>query len=111
MMYAFLVIAVIASVWLATSPDSRLTKNIAAALIVIFSLPNLDAAYWTAKVDTPEFFSSGLYRRYIAPGANVLVTPYFILGNSMLWQAQTEMYFRMAGGWMDHYPKNINVGQ
>ncbi len=105
MMYAFLVIAVIASVWLATSPASRLTKNIAAALIVIFSLPNLDAAYWTAKVDTPEFFSSGLYRRYIAPGANVLVTPYFILGNSMLWQAQTEMYFRMAGGWMGPLPE------
>ena len=103
-MYASLILAIITSFWLAASGVSVRTKRLVAALAVLFSLPNLDAHYWITKVDTPAFFSTGLYRKYIAPGENVVVTPYWILGNSMLWQAQTGMYFRMAGGWSGPLP-------
>jgi hypothetical protein len=98
-MYAFLIVAMIASLWLAANPAYRRTKYAAALLIVMFSLPNLSAAYWTSKVDTPVFFSNSLYRRYLGPDENVLFIPdtvYFT--SNMLWQAQTGMYFRMAGG-------------
>jgi len=75
MMYAFLLVAIITSLWLAASPAGRRTKNIGAGLIVMFSLPNLDAAYWTTKVDTPLFFSSDLYRRYLTPEENLVFMP------------------------------------
>jgi len=98
-MYAFLIVAMIASLWLASSPASRRMKYTAVFLIMMFSLPNLSSGYWTSKVETPEFFSSGLYRQYLAPDENVLFIPdtvYFT--SNMLWQAQTGMYFRMAEG-------------
>jgi hypothetical protein len=103
-MYAFLILAIVTSLWLAASAASVRTRRIVAALAILFSLPNLDAHYWITKVGTPAFFSAGLYRKYIAPGENVVVTPYWILGESMLWQAQTGMYFRMAGAWSDPLP-------
>jgi hypothetical protein len=95
----------ITSLWLAASPACRRTKYIGAILIIMFSLPNLRATYWTSKVDTPVFFSNSLYRHYLALDENVLFIPdtVFFTGN-MLWQAQTKMYFRMAGGWMGATP-------
>jgi hypothetical protein len=98
-MYAFLIVAMITSLWLAASPAYRRTKYVAAFLIVMFSMPNLSAGYWTSKVDTPAFFANDLYRHYLAPDENVLFIPdtVFFTGNT-LWQAQTKMYFRTAGG-------------
>ena len=66
---------------------------------MLFSLPNLDGRFWITKSDTPEFFASGLYKKYLTADESVLVAPYSLHGNSMLWQAQSGFYFRMAGGW------------
>lgn len=98
-MYAFLIVALITSLWLAASPARRRTKNAVVFLIVMFSLPNLDAEYWNTKVDTPAFFANDLYRHYLAPDENVLFIPdsVYFTGN-ILWQAQSKMYFRTAGG-------------
>jgi hypothetical protein len=103
-MYAMLITAIIMSLWLVTNTVSLRTRLVVAALAVVFSLPNLQAGFWVRKVDTPAFFSTGLYRKYITPNENVLITPYWLLGNSMLWQAQTGMYFRQAGGWTGPLP-------
>ena len=52
----------------------------------------------------PAFFGTGLYRQYLAPGETVIVLPYGILGEGMLWQATSGMYFRMAGGYVSFAP-------
>jgi len=92
-MYAFLIVAMIASLWLAASPAYRRTKYIGAILIIMFSLPNLSAAYWTSKVDTPVFFSKGIYRRYLAPDENVFfISDAVAFTSNMLWQAQTDLF-------------------
>jgi hypothetical protein len=109
MMYAFLIIAIITSLWFTTSTASNPMKYTAAAAIVLFSLPNFSSRYWASKVDTPAFFLRGLYRQYLAPNENLLVLPYFIFGNSMLWQGQTDMYFRMAGGWIGPLPDEYQL--
>ena len=67
-------------------------------------LPNLSASYWVTPAAIPAFFSTGLYRQYLAPGETVIVLPYGILGEGMLWQAATGMYFRMAGGYVTFAP-------
>jgi hypothetical protein len=56
MMYAFLLIAIITSLWFTTSTASNPMKYTAAALIVLFSLPNFGSRYGASKVDTPAFF-------------------------------------------------------
>jgi len=68
-------------------------------LAVVSLLPNP----WYSgshEVDTPVFFSNGIYRQWLAPNEIVLVLPYGLAGNSMLWQAQSDMYFRMQGGYV-----------
>lgn len=58
-MYAFLILAIVTSLWLATSSASARTKGAIAMLVVFFSLRNLDARYWSTKSDTPAFFFNG----------------------------------------------------
>lgn len=109
MMYAYLILAIIAALWIATSSARIGTKRVVVILAVLFSLPNFDACYWNSRLDTPDFFTKGLYKEYLIPGENVIVAPYWILGNSMLWQAQTGMYFRMAGGYSGPLPDDYKT--
>ena len=97
-LYAFLDLAIITSIWLATSTERTVSKYVISALAVLLLMPNLSARLWTTPLDIPSFFSNGLYRNYLAQGETVVILPYGIRGYSMLWQAETGMYFRMAGG-------------
>jgi hypothetical protein len=100
----FLCLGVILALW--SSDDSRglPLRLTAAALVIGFTLPNPSAMFWITADDTPAFFANGKYRDYVAPGANLLILPYGIDGNSDLWQSRSEMYFRMAGGYVGLSP-------
>lgn len=98
-LYLALIGAVITTLWLSSDQSSVYLRIGVAVLAFLFMLPNLSTRWWNTSLDTPTFFSSGLYRKYLARGENALVVPFGWSGNSMLWQAQTDMYFRMAGGW------------
>jgi hypothetical protein len=97
-MYSFLILALIVSLWLASADISRAVKIGVTIVIVAFNLPNLSGAFWTSAVDTPAFFSTGIYRHYLQRDEIVVVLPFADAGNAVLWQAQTQMYFRMAEG-------------
>ena len=77
---------------------------VAALAVVASTLPNLSASFWTSAIDVPPFFSDALYAKFLAPGETVVVLPYGINGNSMLWQLQSGWYFRMAGGYAGNPP-------
>ncbi len=98
MLFVFLTLAVTAALWMSDDRRSPAIRFATAAAVVVFMLPNPSAGFWTRPVDTPAFFSTGLYRKYLAKDETVVILPYGNLGNSMLWQAQTGMYFRMAEG-------------
>jgi len=104
MLYAFLDLAILTSIWLATSSAKTVSKYVIAVLAALFLMPNLSATSWSASVDTPSFFLDGLYKNYLAPDEIVVILPYGLRGNSLLWQAQTDIYFRMAGGYTGVMP-------
>ena len=104
MLYAFLDLAILTSIWLATSSTKSASKYAISVLAVLFLTPNLSAGFWIAPVDTPAFFLDGTYRTYLAPDETVVILPYGFRGNSLLWQAGTDMYFRMAGGYTGIVP-------
>ena len=99
-MYAFLAASLILAVWLASADASRRTKWALASLAVLLLLPDIPSGPWATPLGVPDFFAQGLYRRHLAPGVNAIVVPYSTRGGSMLWQAQSRMYFRMAGGYL-----------
>ncbi|MGH7814746.1 MAG: hypothetical protein ACREQI_12180 [Candidatus Binataceae bacterium] len=104
LIYGFLCLAIAVSIWFASNRiDSRVNAVIAAA-VVLFTLPQLSLSVQTRSDSSPEFFRHGLYRHYLKADENVLVLPAAAPGDGMLWQAETEMYFRMAGGNTGLYP-------
>jgi hypothetical protein len=94
--YAWLAAAVMASLWLAGRTGGA--RWVVAGLAILMLLPNLRGPFWNSPIERPEFFARGLYREHIREGANVLVVPYASMGHSMLWQAESGMYFPMPGG-------------
>jgi len=104
-MYAFLALAIIAARWFADDAVGRGAKLAGIAALAIFLAPNPSARFWIARVDLPAFFADGRYRQDLAPGETVVLLPYAGGGYSMLWQAESAMYFRMAGGWTSIMPR------
>ena len=98
-MYLMLAAALVASMWLASSSATMAVKCTVALVAVLFAMPRLSSRFWDTSVDTPSFFLSGAYRDYLQPAEIVLPMPYGWHGNSLMWQAQSDMYFRMAGAW------------
>jgi hypothetical protein len=99
MMYAFLIVAVMAAMWFSASEARPLTKWIAAAAILLSIAPNLHAPFWISRLDVPAFFTDRTYATELEPREIILPLPWGQRGNSMYWQLQSDMYFRMAGGW------------
>src|SRR5207245_695834 len=104
---ASLAVAIVVALWLASPGPHARMKQALAVLGMAMLLPNVSGFDWTSRVDTPAFFADGLYRRYIPPGSIAFIVPYDGSGNSMLWQAQTGMDFRMAEGHGDFVPKEF----
>ena len=103
MVYAWLMLGLLAALWLAEPTRRawvRWGKWAVAGLCVAALLPNIALPLWHARTDTPPFFATQLYRRYLVPERNTLVIPFGSNGHSMLWQAETDMAFPMAGGYV-----------
>ena len=99
MMYAFLIVAIMAAMWFAASSARPLTKSVAAAVILVSIAPNPHASFWVSSLDIPAFFTDRTYANELEPREIVLPLPWGQRGNTMYWQLQSGMYFRMAGGW------------
>src|SRR5262249_26695191 len=106
MMYAFLVFAVAATLWLRAGGWSRWTLVAAG---VAATLPNPAQGLWVSDVNVPRFFTSGAYREYLSPDDNILALPFSNLGYQMLWQVEAGMYFRMADGWTGATPAEVSA--
>lgn len=52
----------------------------------------------------PSFFTRGSYRKYLKQGDTVLIFPFGLDSYEMLWQAMSNMYFRIAGGHLTAMP-------
>jgi hypothetical protein len=87
------------AMWLAASRARLLTKFAVAALLVASIAPNPHASFWVSPLDIPPFFTDRTYASELEPREIILPLPWGNLGNSMYWQLQSDMYFRMAGGW------------
>jgi hypothetical protein len=108
MMYAFLVVALMAAMWFAASSARPLAKCAAAAIIVASIAPNPHASFWVSRLDIPAFFTDRTYAAELEPREIILPLPWGQRGNSMYWQLQSDMYFRMAGGWTGFSPFEFN---
>ena len=105
-LYMFLIVAVIVALWLSQPHVGRRlqAKWAAAALSIVFLLPSIGSDHWHARPPNPPFFTTHEYRSVLRRGDAVLVLPFAYTGFSMLWQAETDFWFRMAGGYLWRVP-------
>jgi hypothetical protein len=72
---------------------------VVAGVGVVALLPTFSGSYWGGKATATPFFEDGTYKRYIERDEIVLAFP-LLSGDSMVWQANSDWYFRMASGYM-----------
>jgi hypothetical protein len=100
-MYLFLVTGVIVAIYFSSPDIPRWLKTGLGACVIIFILPNVSyIRSETTRVDTPVFFRSGEYKRYLSSDDNILILPNTITSTSqaLLWQTETDFYFRSVTG-------------
>ncbi|HXT88560.1 MAG TPA: hypothetical protein VN714_04805 [Trebonia sp.] len=104
MVFAFLAASVTVALWLARpgrwrAPDSW-ARWLLAALALAAVAGNINRLNYADQSGTPAFIATGAYRTYIPPGATVVVLSQ--RGNAgLLWQAETNGYFRLSGGFIN----------
>lgn len=100
MTFVFLALAVMVALWLA-SPSRRIWPRWLLAVLTLAAIgANTPALALSNQPGTPAFITTGEYRHYIARGQTVVILSQ--RGNAgMLWQAQTNFYFRLAGGFVN----------
>jgi hypothetical protein len=104
MLYTFLALAPITTLWLCSSRTSAALGILVALVVVLSIVPNLSEGFWTTALEIPGFFKAGIYTKYVTRHETVLVLPYSINGQSMTWQLATGWYFNMAGGYVGNPP-------
>jgi hypothetical protein len=113
--FAYLLLALALALWLATParhPRARWALGLLAVVVMFADLPTFAQA--TSPVPAgysppaamrptnqlPPFITDGLYRRYLRPGETVVIVTH--RGNAgMLFQADADFYFRIAGGFIN----------
>jgi hypothetical protein len=105
MVFAFLALAVMIALWLArpvapAGPVRQPWQRWLLALIAIAAVAaNTPALSLSSQPGLPAFISAADYQHYLAPGATVVVISG--RGNAgLLWQAETDFYPRLAGGYL-----------
>jgi hypothetical protein len=99
-MYTFLIAGVMDALYLSNPIHTGIVRVMIGGLIVLFLWPNVSyfRSAGTSEVETPAFFLTGTYQHYLKRDEIVVVLPWGNHGKGKLWQAQTNMYFRIAGG-------------
>ena len=99
-LYAFLALSVIMALWLSDSRRHFATRWLLAAAAIISILP----APVPAAEATLPFFTRQMYRQYLTQGETIMFLPFGYNGEAMKWQAQSDFYFRAAGGYLSVIP-------
>jgi hypothetical protein len=90
--------AVAAALWLAAPGRLGWLRWALVVLAAVLLLPRADGPLYDTRLVVPSFFTSGSYRHQLHRGEIVLPLPFGDGGSSLLWQAQTGMYFSLASG-------------
>jgi hypothetical protein len=98
--YVSLICAVAVAGWVATPGRGARLRWVAALGAVALILPSVQHS----RFPEPRFFATDLYRRYLHRDENVLPIPAGEAGYSLLWQARSGMYFRLASGYFGAPP-------
>jgi hypothetical protein len=98
-LFTTLAISIGVAAWLAMTARRAAGRWLVVLLGIVMIFPNLTTNLYGGSPRNPRFFSTTMYRRYLARGESVLVLPFAYNDLSMLWQAESGFYFYMPEGY------------
>lgn len=99
--YVALAAAVIVALWTATTRGRVYQRPYLLPVLAVAALvPAVAHAGYSSRAARVPFFTDGSYKSCIARNATVVVFPFGIQGDSMLWQAESGFRFRLAEGYI-----------
>lgn len=98
-LFASLITAVIVALFVAAA-RSPWTRVVLPLLALASLLPRPGSHSWITVTAQPRFITDGLYKTCLTRGETVVVLPFGSSGDSMLWQARSDYWFRLAGGFL-----------
>jgi len=101
MVFTFLVLAVMTAVWLAGPSPREWLRWIVVWIGIVTIATNSGQLGVHQAPGVPSFITSGQYRHYVKPGSTVVVIATHTGNAGLLWQADTDFYFRLAGGYLN----------
>lgn len=101
MVFAFLLLAVITAIWLAGPSRWQWLRWLVAWVGIVTIATNSTALSMRQQPGVPSFIMTGQYRQYLPPGSTVVVIATHTGNAGLLWQADTDFYFRLAGGYLN----------
>jgi hypothetical protein len=103
--YASLLVALALAVFAARggSAPRRAARWSLVVLSILSVMPSLTSQIWSGSLPNPPFFAAGMYRGVLHRG-DVVVVVANGKGNQMFWQAESGMWFRLAGGYLGATP-------
>ncbi len=99
--YLALFAGVATALWIAGRAPGQL-RYLLPALTVLAIAVNPIAGAWASNTNVPSFFTDSAYRACLDPGETILPLP-IGQGSAMLWQAEDDFRFNMAGGYIEQY--------
>lgn len=109
-LFTTLAVAIGVAVWLALPAGRAWGRWLVVVVGAVAIFPNLPIELYDRPPVNPHFFSTSMYRRYLARDETVLVLPFGENDVSMLWQAETGFYFYMPEGYVsDVIPPPFNT--
>jgi hypothetical protein len=103
-LYISLLSATIASLWVVAPRRKHLLVALMAVITIVALWP---APVAVTPVRVPAWISSHSYTALFRRQATLVLLPYASLGDSMLWQAMSGLYFRMAGSNTASVPRSF----
>jgi hypothetical protein len=100
-LYATLAVAGMVAIWLAAARTSVLRYALA-ALAVVALVPPFWGRDFLYHPPRHAFFTEHLYEICVPRGDRLLVFPFGRWGESLLWQAESDFWFELAGGTLAH---------
>ena len=97
-LFVALLASLIVAIWAAGTTPRRWVRIVLTAAAVVAIAPRLSTGVWHSHPPDPAFFASGLYRKCIPPGDNVLVVPPPFRNAALLWQEQDGFRYGLADG-------------
>ncbi len=110
--YVSLALAIIAAMWFSADHLPRWARMVAAGLVLGSLFPNPARSLWTptgGRSMIPPFIRDGLYRTHLMKDETVISPPlnYGTGADTMLWQVESAMYFRLGSGYLTIAPEAV----